>query len=299
MARDLTGKVIVITGASSGIGEATALRCANAGMHVVLNARRADRLERLATRVRRYDRRAVVVVGDVTDPGNSERVLDAARTEFGRFDVVFANAGFGISKSMLDKSEDELRRLFEVNFFAPVHLLCLAAARLLERGRPGHLLMCSSCLSKFSLPYQGGYAATKAAQNAVCSAMRLEHRDHGIDVTSVHPVTTTTEFFEVAAEHSGQESTPGETPDHAPDMFVQSPDRVARAILKCLRRPCPEVWTSHIVRTVAAFIMLSPRLGDFALRRQMAKEHKAYQGTSQQATAPVGDRGRQAASGAP
>jgi short-subunit dehydrogenase len=272
MAGDLREKVIIITGASSGIGAATALQCARAGMDIVLNARREDRLEEVAGKIRQLDRKAALVVGDVTEPGIGQRLLDAAEEQFGRFDVVFANAGYGMNKTVLDMTDEEWRRMFEVNLFAGIELLRAAAQRLLDRNQPGHLLMCSSCLSKFSLPRHSAYAATKAAQNAVCSAMRHELRDRNIYVSSVHPITTTTEFFEVSAHASGRPPERAKLPDHTPGFLVQRPERVARAVVRCLRRPCPEVWTSLLVRTMAGFMTISPRFYEWAIHRQTAGE---------------------------
>jgi short-subunit dehydrogenase len=270
--RDLTDRVIVITGASSGIGAATAVACAAAGMDVVLTARRADRLREVAARVTALGRKSAEVAGDVTDAGLSERLLDTALDRFGRLDAVFANAGYGTTRLVVRETDEELRRMFDVNFFASVELLRLAAQRMIAARRPGHLLMCSSCLSKFSLPRHAAYAATKAAQNAVCSAMRLEVDRYGIHVSSVHPITTTTEFFDVSARESGITPPAGATPDHTPSFMVQPPERVARAIVKCLRRPVGEVWTSHITRTVAGVMTIFPRVGDWMLRRQTRRE---------------------------
>ncbi|MDY7109426.1 MAG: SDR family oxidoreductase [Planctomycetota bacterium] len=275
MKRDLHGKVIIITGASSGIGAVTALRCAEAGMDVVLSARREDRLREVVRRTENAGRRAVPVVGDVAEPGMSDRLLDAARAEFGRFDAVFSNAGYGMNKTVLDTTDEEWRRMFDVNFFAGVKLLRAAAQRLIDEGRPGHLLMCSSCLSKFSLPRHAAYAATKAAQNMLCSAMRHELRPRGIYVSSVHPITTTTEFFEASARISGRPRDKVKMPDHTPKFMIQRPERVARAVVRCLRRPCPEVWTSLLVRTVAGVMTLSPRFYDWAIRRETAAELRA------------------------
>ncbi|MHC4990399.1 MAG: SDR family NAD(P)-dependent oxidoreductase, partial [Planctomycetota bacterium] len=174
MPRELTDKTIVITGASSGIGAATAIACAEAGMDVVLSARRSERLEDVAGEVRQRGRRAEIVAGDVCDPGMSVRLLDHANEVLGGFYAVFANAGYGLEKHVIDVPHDELRRVFDVNFFASVELAQEAARRLVDREEPGHLLMCSSCLAKFTMPGYSAYSATKAAQNHVCRAMRLE-----------------------------------------------------------------------------------------------------------------------------
>ncbi|MHC4081017.1 MAG: SDR family NAD(P)-dependent oxidoreductase [Planctomycetota bacterium] len=267
MARDLGGKVIVITGASSGIGAATALACAKAGMNVVLNARRAEKLDAVAGLARQVGAEAVTVVGDVTEPDISGRMLEAARDRFDRFDAVFANAGYGFDLAAHEVSDEALRKIFDVNFFAAMDLLNAAASRLLAEGRPGHLLMCSSCLGKFTLPGHSAYSATKAAQAHVCTAMRIELQPRGIYVSSVHPITTVTEFFEVSAQLSGRDAAGKSVPEHAPRFFVQPAERVADAVVRCLRRPRPEVWTSFMTRAVAALMTLSPRLGDVILRQ--------------------------------
>ena len=105
MARDLTDQVIVITGASSGIGAATAAACARAGMDVVLSGRNAARLDDVARQVRATGRGAETIAGDITDAGLNTRLLDAAAARFGRFDVVLANAGYGFKRPMHETGE--------------------------------------------------------------------------------------------------------------------------------------------------------------------------------------------------
>ena len=274
MARDLNGKVIIITGASSGIGAATAVACAQAGMKVILNARRKERLARVADQISTLNAEAHLVPGDVIEAGMTDRLLDEAANRFGRFDVVFANAGYGLEKSIVDTTEAELRRIFNVNFFSSVDLLRESASRLIEQRRPGHLLMCSSCVAKFTLPYYGLYAATKAAQNLTCRAMRLELARHNIEVASVMPISTRTEFADVVAELSLPEGEAEQIARHTPRRMIQSPQRVARAIVKCLRSPRPEVWTSLPTRFAAGLFTFFPSLGDAVMRRvQKRIEH--------------------------
>jgi len=260
----LTNRVIIITGASSGIGEATALEAARHGLDCVITARREDRLNDVAGRVRALGRRCEVVVGDAADPSLPEKLLDRAEQAFGRFDVVFANAGYGLDRAMLDMTPRELRDMFEVNFFASFDLLQQAARRLIERGQRGHLLMCSSCIAKFTLPHAGAYCATKAAQNHVCRAMRIELRARGIEVSSVHPIGTATEFSEASARRSGKPQR--EHGPHTPRLFMQPSARVARAVIRSLKRPKPEVWTSLTMRLVSGVLVMFPRLADVFMR---------------------------------
>ena len=274
---NLQGKVAVITGGSSGIGAATARALAAEGMDLVLAARRADRLTAVAQSIRAMGRRVETVEIDVAAPNASNALLDAAERAFGRFDVVFANAGYGMERAHHDTPEADLRHMFEVNFFASTDLITQAARRLIAADRKGHLLMCSSCLAKFTLPYYGAYAATKAAQGMMCRAMRFELEPHGIEVSSVHPVTTVTEFFEQSAARSGLQSTGSKVPDHAPKFFVQPPERVANAIVRCLKRPRSEVWTSLAVRLAAGLITAFPGMFDGACRREAARSRALHQ----------------------
>ncbi|MSR70342.1 MAG: SDR family NAD(P)-dependent oxidoreductase [Phycisphaerales bacterium] len=281
----LKDKVAIITGASSGIGAATARAMAQAGIDVVLVARRRDKLEAVAQSVRALGRRAHVIVDDVSDSTHVPRVIDETVRVFGHFDIVFANAGYGMERPMHETSDAEVRRMFEVNFFAAVALLRAAAHQLQNARRGGHLLMCSSCVSKFSLPGHGLYAATKAAQESVCRAMRFELAHSGIEVASVHPVTTTSEFFEASAARSNLPA--GDVPAHAPRWLVQSPERVARAVVACLRHPKSEVWTSFTVRFSAALFTLFPSILDTVMRREASRQRAEKAARAQLTSAAV------------
>ncbi|MBN2445892.1 MAG: SDR family oxidoreductase [Phycisphaerae bacterium] len=273
MARTLSDKVIIITGASSGIGAATALACADAGMHVVLNGRDTARLDHVAAQVRARGRLAETVVGDVTEAGMSARLLDAAFACHGRFDVVFANAGYGLKQPTHELPEADLRHIFDVNFFAATDLLCEAARRLIAERRGGHLLMCSSCLAVFTMPGFAAYSASKAAQHHVCRSMRMDLRTFGIEVSSVHPIGTDTGFVEVATVASKRLG--GNLPMHVgPRWMMQRPETVARAVVRCLRRPNPEVWTSFSVRLAAGLMRVCPRLMDLVARLGQARQSR-------------------------
>jgi 3-oxoacyl-[acyl-carrier protein] reductase len=260
----LTDHVMIITGASSGIGAATAIEAARNGIDCVITARREDKLNDVAASVRQLGRRCEIVVGDAAERGMADRLLDAAERAFGRFDFVFANAGYGLRHTAMDISEQAMREMFDVNFFACVDLLQKAARRLIAQNRRGHLLMCSSCLARFTVTGSALYCATKASQTHFCRAMNIELRERGIYVSSVMPIGTATEFRQASARRSGREVRPARTVLAA--MFVQPPERVARAVIRCLRRPKPEVWTSLPTRWVMGLAVMFPRFGDLAMR---------------------------------
>lgn len=258
---DLHGKPICITGASAGIGRATALQCARAGMPVLVAARREARLREVVEEIRAEGGRAEWVTVDVADPESNERMIERAIDAFGSLYAVFANAGFGVERAMHEMTDEELRQIFEVNFFGSMHTIRPALPHLLERGE-GHVLICSSCVAKFALPYYGAYSATKAAQNHIGRAMRLELEPLGVHVSTIHPVGTKTEFFDVTK----QRSEVARLVEHSSDRFMQTPERVANAILKCLRKPRPEVWTSKFVHWGMAISMATPRIADASVR---------------------------------
>lgn len=260
----LDGRPIVITGGGTGIGAATAIACSAAGMPVVLAGRRIEPLQNVCEQL---DRGTAVQV-DVTSGGHASELLDAAEQAYGPPWAVLANAGRGLDRTAHVTTNCELRALFEVNFFATHLLLSEAAKRMIEHGRGGHLLASASCVSKFSPPYHGAYAASKAAQDLFCQAMRLELAPAGIHVSTVHPVTTITDFFDVSAKLSGRDDGRSGI-DHTPRFLRQSPDRVAAAIVRCLRRPVAEVWTSKLVRLSAALRTLRPSLMDRSLRKML------------------------------
>ena len=261
--------VAIITGASAGIGAATAVELARTGHDLVLVARRRERLAEVAARASDAAKRLVrteIVTADVSHAGTAVRILDEAERAFGRFDVVYANAGYGLERPMHRMTSDELRAMFETNFFSSTELCNEAARRLIAAGRGGHLLMCSSCVAKFTLPSFGAYSASKAAQAHVARAMGYELRPYGIMVSSVHPVTTATEFFEVVREALED----GEEQQYAihdlNKFFVQRPEKVARAIARTIGTSRTEIWTSLPTRVAAGMITAFPWLLDIAVR---------------------------------
>lgn len=257
--RSLTGKPIVISGASSGIGRATALACARAGMPVLVSARRADRLGEVVRAIRETGGRAEMVIADVTDDASGEAMVEGCVRAFGGIYAVFANAGYGYESAHHQTEPARVREIFEANVFGSLRLIDAALPRLIE-ARAGHVLVCSSCLSVLPTPYYGAYSATKAAQHHIASAMRLELRPYGVSVSSVHPIGTRTEFFDEADRRSNGARFLGA----GRGSLMQPPERVAGAVVRCLGRPRGEVWTSLVARVVFGLSVLTPALRDRA-----------------------------------
>lgn len=264
---DLEGKPIAIAGASSGIGKATALACAKAGMPVALGARRVDKLKELARAIEADGGRAIAIELDVSEDESARSFIEQAEGALGPMYAIFANAGFGFERSMHETSDADMREIFEVNFFGTLRVIDAAVERFIER-RAGHALICSSSIGKMPLPGYGAYCATKAAQWHVGRAMRHELKPMGIHVSTVHPIGTRTEFFEEARRRSGG----GSLIENTPKAFIQPPERVARAIVACLKRPRTEVWTSLPSRLGLGLLSTFPRLGDLALSGFMERQ---------------------------
>lgn len=260
----LTNKPIAITGASSGIGAATALACAKAGMPVALAARRMDKLQDVAERIRAIGGRVIVSQVDVTKQADCDRFIDETVTAFGSVYAVYANAGYGLEAPVHAMSAAQMREIFETNFFGTLNIIRPAIPHLMK-ARAGHILICSSCLARMPIPYYGAYSATKAAQHHAGRAMRLELEPFGIAVSTIHPIGTKTEFFDQVKAKTGA----AELIEHTPDTFMQKPSFVAACTVKCLRRPRAEVWTGitgRFVRFGMSVTALLPRIGDVFVR---------------------------------
>ncbi len=225
--------VIVITGASAGIGRAAARRLARDGARVVVSARRIDRLEALAREIGGAGGHALPLAADVTREADMQMLVERALATFGRLDVMLCNAGFGIEGSVDDVSVEHARRVMEVNYLGTFHA-ARAALPVFRRQRHGHLIFTSSIVGKRGVPFMGAYSATKFAQVGLAECLRSELAGSGICVTVVYPISTESEFFDVMARESGTASR----------MLGprQSPEQVADAIAAAVARPVPEVY---------------------------------------------------------
>lgn len=265
MAIDLTGKPILITGASSGIGRETALHCARAGMPVVLAARRAEKLNDAVAQITREGGRAIAVPLDVDDPAACTTAVARCIDAFGSIYSVFANAGYGVEAPVHETTNEMFRAIFETNFYGTLNIIRPALDHM-KTARQGHILICSSCLAKFAVPYYAAYSATKAAQSHVGRAMNIELRPFGIRTSTVHPIGTRTEFFDTTARNSADGTKMSE---HTPKAFMQKSSTVARAVVRCLKRPRVEVWTSLPVHLGMSLATFTPGFSDLFLRRML------------------------------
>ena len=166
MARDLKDKVMVITGGSAGIGAATAVAGARAGMKVVVAARREEELKRVVERVESVGGEGLAVVCDVAKDGDVESLVAKTVERFGGVDVMFANAGYGLFMPVEHMTDEATRRIFEVNYYGTIRCVKAAIPQMRRRGG-GHIVITSSIVGRVGLPFYAQYSATKAAQDAL------------------------------------------------------------------------------------------------------------------------------------
>ncbi len=197
--RQLAGKRILITGASSGIGRDLAIGLAAAGAAVILAARRADKLVELESEIRSTGGKAFSFAADVTSDADRTRLLADCESRLGGLDVLINNAGVGAMGRFDQADPQRLRQIFEVNFFALAELT-RAALPMLKSGNDALIVNISSILGHRGAPLKSEYSASKFAVHGFSDAIRAELANDAIEVLLVSPSTTDSEFFDAAIE---------------------------------------------------------------------------------------------------
>ncbi|HEX4566808.1 MAG TPA: SDR family oxidoreductase [Vicinamibacterales bacterium] len=265
----LKDQVIVITGASSGIGLTTARMAAGHGARVVLAARNAQDLQAVTNDICRRGGRAFAVPTDVSDATAVEELGARGRSEFGSIDTWVNNAGLSIYGKLTDVPLEDERRLFDINFWGVVHG-CRTAVRLMKDSG-GVLINLGSQVSELAIPLQGIYSASKRAVKGYTDALRmeLEHDDVPIAVTLVMPSAINTPYPEHARNYL-DEGVPALPPP------IYAPEVVARAILHCAERPVRDVVVGGSGRLQIALGKNLPRLADKYMKRSLFEQQKTY-----------------------
>lgn len=215
-----SGLRALVTGASSGIGEATARLLAGEGISVVLVSEQEKELLAVAQQIRAGGVDATAIVVDLTCREQVAGLIERVEQESGPLDILVNNAGVGLGASILETRSADLRFLFEVNFFALVELSRQALSVMAPR-RKGRIINVSSAAGVFGSPHISAYSATKGAVHAFTQALRLEAGEYGIHVSEVLPISVKTRFFEASRGEKYQ-----------PHGRVQTSEMVARCIVR-------------------------------------------------------------------
>jgi short-subunit dehydrogenase len=252
---DLTDAVVVVTGASAGIGRATALAFAARGARVVVSARRADRLDRLVEEITNAGGTALAVRCDVTDPVEIEALARRVDEAFGRCDALINNAGIPGGGPFAQLSMEQIDRVVATNLLGVLRVT-KAFLPLLRAGERAHIVNVASLAGRYAVPGASVYSATKHGVVAFSEALSLELEPYGVLVTAVNPGLVATEGF---PHHDARERRLGR---------VMPPERVAQVIVRIVERgTTPERSIPRWLGAFQAVRVLTPRLYRFGVRR--------------------------------
>ncbi len=264
--KKLGEQVMVITGATSGIGLATARMAAAEGVKVLLAGRSSGSLGKVEQTIRSHGGIAHTVEADVSKEKDVERIAEAARERFGGFDTWVNNAGVGLYGRALDVSIEDHRQLFDINYWGVVYGSRVACDHLRQRG--GALINLGSVVSDRAVPLQGTYSATKAAVKAFTDAVRmeLEEEEAPVSVTLIQPTSIDTPFPEHAKSYLEEQPT-------LPSP-IYAPHTVAEAILKAAVKPIRNVLVGGGAKAISAMGRYAPRATDLYMESTMFDEQK-------------------------
>jgi NADP-dependent 3-hydroxy acid dehydrogenase YdfG len=254
----LSNRVVVITGASAGIGRACAMRCARDGAAVVLSARRADRLDQAVGEIQASGGRAIAVAGDVTSETDMSALVTRAIEAFGRIDVMVCNAGIGFHGPLDQTPPSAMRRLVDVNLMGTLYAAHAAMVAMRRQGH-GHIVAISSIVGRRGVEGSSVYAATKAAQIALIEALRAEFVGSRFHASVVYPVGTVTEFRDAMHRDFGY-AVSGAGPR-------QSAEQVADRVADCITSPRAEVYPYAAGWLLAILSVVAPATADRVVRR--------------------------------
>ncbi len=265
--KPLSDQRIVITGASSGIGLATARRAAKAGAKVVLAARNALALDEVTVAIRNKGGTAVPIDIDVSEVGAAEKISDRAIEAFGGFDTWVNDAAVTLLSPFEKLSIEEHRRVFDVGYFGMVQGSMVALAHLKDRG--GAIINVGSILSNRAIPLQGPYSAMKAALMGFTDALRMEIEmaGHPVSLTLVKPSATDTPYVEHARTRLGKPSAPPPAPSVLYDAELS-----AKAICFAAEHPRRSLTVGGAGLLMTALAPLQPRLSDLFLERLLDED---------------------------
>jgi short-subunit dehydrogenase len=266
--RNINEQVMVITGATSGIGLTTARMAAEQGAKLVLAARSADALDELASELRRQGTQVATVAADVGNPADVERIGQVAMERFGRIDTWVNNAGVSVFGRLEDVALEDHQRLFQTNFWGVVHGSLEAVKRMKTRGG-GAVINLGSEVSDRAVPLQAMYSASKHAIKAFTDGLRMElEKDNApISVTLIKPAAIDTMLTVHAKNYMDKE------PALPPPIYA--PELVAQAIVYSAQHPKRDVFVGGMAKLVSLGGSTMPRMLDYYMRGRMFKQQKA------------------------
>lgn len=259
MSRWFEDKTVLITGASSGIGAATAREFARQGAHVVLLARRKERLETLQREIEAAGGKALALACDITDRSSVNAAIDHAIAAFGRLDVVLANAGFGVSGLINTLDTDDFRRQFETNFFGVLETVFAALPHLI--AAQGRLALVGSVSGRLGTPTSSPYTSSKFAVVGLAESIYYDLAPLGVSVSCINPGFIASEIRSV--NNQGKLTN---HPDPVPRWLVLPAEKAARVIVRGIYRRRPEILITGHAHVMVFMARHFPRTTRLILR---------------------------------
>jgi NAD(P)-dependent dehydrogenase (short-subunit alcohol dehydrogenase family) len=263
--KDLRGKVVVVTGASAGIGKATAIALGSEKASVALAARRKERLDAVAGEVEKQGGTAVSLPTDVSDEKQVQSMIERILQRFEKIDVLINNAGSGLLATVLETTPAQMEKLWRANFMSTFYCIRSVLPVFRKQGG-GHIITVASMTGKRGASLKSAYSVTKFAQIGLMESMRMELLGTNIRSTIVYPGATETDFTS-AMENPGKRDLKYYGP-------VQQPDAVARAIVKAVYNPKIEVITQKYGRIQMILNAVSPGFVDWLVSSTVKKNLK-------------------------
>jgi short-subunit dehydrogenase len=234
---DFKNKIVLITGASSGIGKETAIEFAKLGANIILIARKKDKLEQVANELKKFNVLTLVCQCDVSKKDQVKEMSKKVLEKFESVDILVNNAGFAIYGSVSDLTIDEIESQMETNYFGMVYCIKNFLPSMLKK-KSGHIVNVASVAASFGLPGIASYCASKFAMLGFSEGLKHELKNTGVGITVVSPIMVRTNFF----EHPSFEKMPKFSPTSL------SSETVAKAILKAANSPRLEIIVPSVVR---------------------------------------------------
>jgi len=234
---DFKNKIVVITGASSGIGEASAIQFAKKGANIVLVARREEKLLSVEKKISKFHVKTEICTCDVSQKLHVKQMAKTVFDKFGRIDILVNNAGFAIYGTVSDLSTEEIEAQMETNYFGMVYCIKNFLPLMLEQNS-GHIVNVASVAASFGLPGMASYCASKFAMLGFSEGLQYELQKTGVRVTVVSPIMVRTNFF----DHPSFDTLPKYSPTSL------SPEKVAKAVVKAANSRRLEIIVPSVVR---------------------------------------------------
>ena len=262
----MKNKIVIVTGASSGIGKATALRFAQKGAHLVLAARSVANLNILSEQLTPFGVEVLIVPTDVSKEADCKNLMDKALEKFGRIDVLVNNAGISMRAAFADIELDVLKKVMDVNFWGTVFCTRYAMASILKSK--GSIVGVSSIAGYKGLPGRTGYSSSKFAMHGFLESVRIENLKNGIHVLIACPGFTASNIRNTALDANG--SVQGETPRDEQKMM--QPEEVAKAMVAAVEKRKDRLTLTANGKLTVFLIKFFPKMVDKLVFNHMSKE---------------------------